>query len=140
MSYPKRFLLAKFLVTASLFILAGLSLWAVQGHRAAQVMALINGAELYIVLTLAVIHLGLLLPLLYLVWGGLHGTGRSVRMAAMICAVVAGAPLLAGHLSASAWGEAALHQSYFIVIEPLWGLAVFGPLALGLILSIKPRT
>ena len=139
MTYARRLLIAKLLITFGLLALVTFSVLAVQDFKHHQIKAMMNGGELYLTLTLCVIHIGLLLPLLYLLWGKLHGTGRGVRMAGYVGIIVAAAPMIAAHYSQKAWGVEGLHGGYVLTGNLMASAHVFVPMFLGLIISIKPK-
>lgn len=66
---------------------------------------------------------------LYVLWGGLHGTGRSVRLVAFL-----GMAYVIGYFFSTAWTNTPAPLEY-----ETWYFAIFVLLTLGVLLSIKRK-
>jgi|GEM_PF-2544027 len=132
-----KLLISKLLVSFGLVCFAGQHVLAVRRYQASPFRAYVNGEDVYHALTLTVIALALLLPLLFLLWSRLHGTGRGIRMAAYVGMAVFCAPFIAAHFAQKTVGADGVFETYWAVSDPVATASVVIPLILGTLLSIK---
>lgn len=139
MKYPARLFTAKILISSAILALTASSVQGVLIFQDNKVSAYLNGEQVYFAATLAVITSALAIPLLYLVWAKLHGTGRGVRMAGFISFIVAIAPMLSLKLTHKLLRGNTLHDTHYVNVYDSLLIGILGAIGLGLVLSLKGR-